>query len=529
MENEITHPTRPLPGRSGWRARQSNASRDVVTVSKKPYLPARSLADQLRESQEAGKLPRRVASASPRGRDNQPVPVRWDPADPRIVRSSPPTARSAGRASLLASRELQRDRDVLTTRLAKTPDVIRAARWPTLTEADIRLALLWADSAVITENRLESSTLDDVSSAIPVEDSAYWEIERCLSARRAELHVASIRRAMGQTVEDISRLQLSKPTDRRWMVADLIADGVLVDVKNSRFDSEERQTWHYVKSFKRDERNRQVEYDGTRSRKRRVDSYSAPDRSDDVVYLGTTTADRLSRLQSFSNRRLIIGGDAFLTTSEHLPNWCFELPESTYLAHKAAAEELWQMRLANHSVIPVPKREIALFASFGLDTRAFGPALESTINRIADAIAAHGRWPALMIIELLNRFIEELSGSVDPKMSDAEDLFFPSRAMPLAVFDPTQSVYAFYDVLKTLLRKDRNVLSGITALRLVGPQWLDGIKENGSAVPILVYCGRCGNHPLVRGVTAFCSHGAERLRCECGWCPCDEGDLATLV
>jgi len=82
---------------------------------------------------------------------------------------------------------------------------------PALTDKDMRLALTWIDVSARTwlGATMPSglTALVAIGDAEQEKDEDYWEVERCLSARRAELFVLSLRLRMGQFATDLSQLQ----------------------------------------------------------------------------------------------------------------------------------------------------------------------------------------------------------------------------------------------------------------------------------------------------------------------------------
>jgi hypothetical protein len=469
------------------------------------------------------------------------------------------------------------DLRALALQLACVPGLIATIPAPALTDADVRLAASWlTQEARVRLAGADLTTLRGACRLSRVErGNDYWEVERCLSARRAERLVLGVRSALGQVTHDLSRCQTEHPSDDRWAVADIEADGEFVDVKNARYDSEKRTTRHLVKRFKKDARGKGVRYDGVRSAYRTLDKYARVAEPGDVVYLGSATRERLDYFASLVSRSVAVESEQFDPRGTLLPGWCFELPARAYEQHYACAQELqrtdwmralgtlgaaararWEAHEAENDTFgdldpvaagdsagertessPEPNMlEVehalasgrhfaqfhALLLSFGLD----GVPLElrespgaQAVNAMARRVSEVGRWPALLIAELLDAFLAHASGRAPFSNVDAAVLFFPSRRMPLCVYDPTESVFEFYQALEQLTECAHDVLRDIERLRLCGPRHLQGIARDGSVHTLIVHC-RCGHFPLIRGLAKPCVHGDGKLECtKCRGCP----------
>jgi hypothetical protein len=399
---------------------------------------------------------------------------------------------------------------------------------PPLNDADVRLALSWTVAGKMGAFRADPPwTLRAIVEAVNPDDNrdAYWEIERCLSARRAELFVADLMRASARLVEDTSALQLLAPGDERWCIADLVVDGTPVDVKNTRVTRDDRQTWQVVKRFKQSDAGVPVRYDGVRSRVRPLQAYSDASEPDDVVYLGSITAERLGLLRQLSPSEVTVETERFDGHRTRLPGWCFALPSGAYAHTLAAATQLRELRVSG---LPDNRSqrtfERVLWASFGLANPWPGEVGDHVLLGMADLLAREGRWPALMILSLLGAFQGELAGGTQFRSINPYALFHPRRSYPVCVYDPTESVFGFYESLMTLLKSGDPVLQSVVSLRLRGPSHLEGVQSDGKAIPLVVHCGKCSKYPLVRGRADHCEHATGRLRCDrCGWCPCGDG------
>ena len=460
---------------------------------------------------------------------------------------------------------------LLVAELNREPVVLKSLRLPSLGRDDIALSLSWADASRFSGHDISTWTsVQAICAALdPNRDrDAYFEVERCFSARRAELVACTVRRALGQTVRDLSILQLVDQDDSRWQLGDLTADDTLVDVKSSRYDSKHRQTWQVVKRFKT-LLTADVLYDGVRSQKVRLHEYTETSPRGAVVYLGSTTRTRLSALARIAEGKVSVELWRAGTSGTSLPNWCFALPDTAYARHRDLAAAWYSLREALDAPLPAllpvtvappvtdpapalrgediaegvswlneadfgergnldhPEsaptsiNEIALLTSFGYSAAsAAGEPPDETVLGLARAVAGEGRWPAVLIVGLLKAFLNELQGGATFSMIQEAALFYPSLRMPLWVYDPTESVHGFYKTLRTVLVHADHVLRDIVSLRLVGAQQLHGLSESGECFTLVVNCGDCYKYPLIRGEAPACRHGDGKLECPtCGWCP----------
>ncbi len=478
--------------------------------------------------------------------------------------SHDPTASTRWRDRLFA---------LLTSELNHYPAVITYLQTPALSRDDVALALSWLDTGRLGHHDTSGWTsVQALCAALsPDEPTPYWEVERCLSARRAELVVMALRRHLGQQVVDLSALQRAPGYDNRWWAADLTADEHLVDVKNSRYDNKERQTWQFVQKFKKLS-GAEVLYDGVRSKKVLLREYDAIGTPGSVYYLGSTTRTQLSALALLEKGRVAVEVWKADPSGTSLPNWCFALPDIAYARHRELAGLWHSLREARDAPLPdlppvavatvatsvdTPSRalhgrdvedsfswldaddfdeydgtmefpaspsvlsERALFLSFGLPLLPDGDeGLEETVEGLARAVARQGRSPAVLLLGMLTAFLSELQGRKTFTGIDESVLFYPSSRMPLWVYDPTESVRGFYKTLRTLLVRADHALRDVVALRLVGPQQLHGLNASGECFTLVVNCGKCSQYPLIHGEAPACPHGDGKLKCpECGWCP----------
>lgn len=405
-----------------------------------------------------------------------------------------------------------------------------------LEEHDVRLALAWARDSLGQERgrwleELLRGTWPEVRSRLSTlkpDDKAgiFWPIERCLSARCAELYVRDVRRAAGERVEDLSILQLKAPADARWHLADLDVDGVLVDVKNVRYSAAgTKQTWPLIKRFKTTRAGTPVLYDGVGSsfKSSLRDHLDGADKP--VTYYGTASENRLAELEGLGEGTIRVVLRRNTSFGIQLADWCFELQHRTSPDVLAAVDELATLyESAPEEVAGLePAKRAILRSRIPIETERHGrreaASVVQGVDYLADLVRENGRSPAVLAVGMMNLFSRWASrGGPFTFLSDASAIFQFGARFPLGVYDPGFAVSQLHNTLSTLeaflAERPRFV-----AVELVGPMWLRARMQNGATETLFVYCGECGAFPLVHGPCKVCPHETGRLVCEeCGFC-----------
>jgi len=139
-----------------------------------------------------------------------------------------------------------------------------------LNDDDLELCKLWLEGKSPYIKKLSNSTLrqkisdkDDLGTNM--------ELGRILTARMAEKIAIKYFKEKNSHCVDVSIEQFTDPDTDEWKKYDIRAGDLCVDVKNSRrsFQSKETYSEHYIKKFKMDGLNQDIEILGTLSPYRR--------------------------------------------------------------------------------------------------------------------------------------------------------------------------------------------------------------------------------------------------------------------
>lgn len=395
-----------------------------------------------------------------------------------------------------------------------------------LSEDDIDLALSWASKSVDVDGLLRGRRGYHRHNALTAlsresDDSGrrlFNQIHRCFAARHAELLVAHLLRSWGHTVEDVSQLQATLPSDTRWHTHDLAVDGMEVDVKNVT-DYRGRQTWARIKQLRTT-----VRYDAVCTRKLE-DLRPFLDLGGHVSaeYLGSLDRTDLTTFAAMASPPLSMEIAMRLERGSKYAGWCFALPPKAYREWDTAFDRVVRAIEASGDDRP----DLAVPQLVVLHARGAVAALRhqerrlltehATLHRITQAVSQFGRAPRVIIAALLNELQFHLRGEVVLSRSLEKDLFPLHRRAPLGVLDPSESVASFLSAILHLVEFP-DALAGIVSLRLMSPHWLRGTTTFGEQVNLFTNCKHCAEFPLIRGRNPYCGHGRGRLVCSLGHC-----------
>lgn len=405
-----------------------------------------------------------------------------------------------------------------------------------LEEHDVRLALGWARDSVGRERgRLLEELLrgkwPEVRNHLCIlkpddKSGLFWPIERCLSARSAELHVRDLRRAAGERVEDLSILQLTSPADSRWHLADLEVDGVLVDVKNVRYRATGTlQAWPLIKRFKSTLAGKPVLYDGVGSPFRsslrdHIDGTEKP-----VTYYGTASEGRLTALEGLGDGSISLTLRRSTNSGTQVADWCFEPPthaQSDILSLVDELASLYDSTPTDIAALEPAKRGIVLSRmqlEKGRDSRRTAAGSGESVDYLADLVRQNGRSPGVLAVGMINLFgVGVRRGDACTTLSHASPIFHFGSYFPLGIYDPGRAVWQLHDTL-SIVAAFLSERPRFVSVELIGPMWLRARMPNGATETLFVYCGQCGAYPLLHGPCELCPHGTGRLVCkECKFC-----------
>lgn len=389
-----------------------------------------------------------------------------------------------------------------------------------------------------TDNMLVEKWTNDCD----VKNREYWS-RTMHSARMAELiAIHAVYNRWSLNVEDLSRLQIEQPFDRRWQQADLATGGRLIDVKNAResFASERNRRndpslpMHYVEHcvprFKTDRRRKDVVISGFLS------PYPIGFTS---TWLGETKLQQITALAAdFGCDRLTVDfGDAKL--GNRLPPWLFDYPLTVYEERNSALNELrsdeqeWPAQRCSVTDVVLAGRvpQDAVGDPLGMEALALQERIRDPSNhsrpvlflhvlrRFIIAIAENRPFPASEIRQALGA----------EQLSEGTRRGRPEYQAVLGVCDPLSTIVTLIDVLADVARHCPERVREFQRFRLRGSGILRGSVDGDQWQTVFAYCGgwdqlpdgtpvRCGQEPLYLGQNEPCP-GCGYLICHrCGHC-----------
>lgn len=354
------------------------------------------------------------------------------------------------------------------------------------------------------------------------------DLARRLSARIAENQARAFYRARGASVEDTSLAQLNAPDDPRWRTHDLEADGVPLDVKNSRRERGRKgYTHYYVPKFKEaaaDAERSDVRIVGIASYVRSLEELRANNGTDGPLVLGETSRHDIERCAA-AFPDIMEGsfqdvGDA----GYHLPPWVFSYPPVVYAKRDRALAEFRALdvtpltRGARRALGVVP---LALAAGRYDDACLAGltPAQAEFVRawQRARESCGSGLMPLyLTVLSYVLRRIVTPDGS-GFNANELRLLLLPNGSnqpvnCPLGIWDPLLTIDTLIGTLVSLRDAAAADLATMRAWRLRRLQLLQGRDGRGVWRTVIAYCHHCALAPLVLG-------HAEQCSCGCLVCP----------
>lgn len=393
-----------------------------------------------------------------------------------------------------------------------------ATRHPmSLTERDVELAYSWA--------RFPQSK---------------YELRRMLSARRAERAALELYWDLYGYSKDLSISQLERSGIALWRHADIDCGAYLVDVKNSResFSSERRSYWsgansnssprfyseHCVPAFKQDRKGSEVVISGFLS-----EYEQSPESSyTTVIWLGEFTLSQLASIcTEFDSKHLMVSL-ADRESATLLPPWIFEYPTKAYFNRDVSCEKAMEPRVRDALPIENSNRIApALLLLGGFESSHIDDSLQTEYNHLMRRLSGPGRLVrSRLFLHVLDRFASNLRNDLPfPAQSLRDLLFWNDSSLPLALYDPLQTVSTLIETLAAVDAACRQETSRFLSLRLRGLNILQGRKPDGSWQTIYAYCGgrlpnkvKCGQYPIFLGRDEPCPKCHHLICSECGFC-----------
>jgi hypothetical protein len=407
---------------------------------------------------------------------------------------------------------------------------------PDLDNTDIELAIRWSGSVCqheIDPNDILNGKYGDK-----------FVVGKMLSARAAEKASLEFYRRYEQDVADLSIKQVTEPNNADWRICDLLVGKRPIDVKNTRYISEDRYVNHQVRAFKiRDDEN--VNIAGVLSRYLRTDILLKLESfygDSCITVLGETSIDKLMTLKRiFESQYFYIDfSRPGYANSSFLPSWIYDYPSCLYSKRDAAIAHFQKTGMPDYDLSkrcnPIPSCIAA-----GIDLSKHWP--ENTLKKwewaffkeLQARFDKHGLSLPILYMSLLSHFVKMIveesdeSNGYNPQyykklvhMDDSEH-----SGNPVGLCDPVKSIDSLIRILSILWKAQHELVKDIKYYRLSGFQILQGKSRAADKwLTLVAYCGgkneqkktNCGKFPLVVGTNVHCE-ACGRLICrECGFC-----------
>lgn len=422
-----------------------------------------------------------------------------------------------------------------------------------LSDDDYQLIFAWAGNPCRWSQEKNRRTLFD--------EIGIYEASRLISARIAELFVIKYFRALGQTVEDISRFQIQTyPIDSRWKDFDILVDGRPIDVKNAR---RVRETGRYVEHcvprfklargtldevsvlgvlsdyivFNLDKKPNSLTYGPSSGP---LSDHNSHEHHNCLV-LGETNVQQMRELYAWLARRFgKIIDFAGLWKPNFQPSWVFEYSDVFYRVRLAAIERIEDvLRHTSSNPLMTDHVPLWLWALCPNKCLADEKRLTSTQRQIFDDLfdlreAVGYSRPSLYAYSMA--YILEslaLGRNWDAVLSLRSILFGKESSecvydlnSPLSLCDPLSMVYGLFDSCEYVYLAAVKNGAEFVGFKLHHPAVMKGMLSSGKWITLLSYCGGrnmatskwCNNGALVFGKQKTCEK-CGYLVCErCGCC-----------
>ncbi len=424
---------------------------------------------------------------------------------------------------------------------------------PELLISDIALALEWSK----LDSWDKKTILSDPREAIKSGDFQHdYELGRVLSARAAEKAALRFFRHLGSHVQDVSIQQIKgDSTEERWKKGDLVIDGTLYDVKNSRRSPSNQDAYveHTIPHWKQSRSGDDVKIIGTLSHYLWPKTLMYPDDWDsetNILILGETDYGKiLSMIEYFEipDHLEISFKRHNQKNNQFLPPWVFDYPDSFFEDRKQAIHKMRELPIPSYSNLDhIPdegfdRRKyqlLPIFISAGCEFIEQWNEHQLTRWEL-DFIEKVRTWNDIgnlslpyLYLTVLSHFVEMICAGATPRdFSPAQykRLIFwnENNSYPLLIFDPLKTVYSLIESLTTLWEQTDIDIHEFSMFKLQG---LNIVRARRSEVEqwktLIAYCGgwdksenrSCGNTPLVAGKSKHCEECGKLICPRCGFC-----------
>jgi|GEM_PF-1317161 len=398
---------------------------------------------------------------------------------------------------------------------------------PSLEGKDIALCYAWSGIPFATP--IENLSIQTLAEAIGDREAC-----RLLSARIAELSVASYYRFLGRNVVDVSIAQI-EGADNRWKDFDLLVDGKPIDVKNARrsFSNPESFVSHCVPRFKssRDTAD-DVTVVGVLSDYLVIDDYAKGGMT--VRILGEVDVTHVRNLYRWMRVRFGSWLDLHaLWKTGYQPGWVFEYPTDHYVDRSQAIDtvrnaidsEQYSLSDIPDWVLPLVFHESRLVKDpLAHEKRAILADLNSL--RLAIGLSR----PNLFVFSM-GLLLEGMRNGYKSELitDQLRALMFlcDKPIYPLGLVDSQNYISQLIDMMTTIYQSIVGRGKKLDAFRMPHPLILKGRTDDGTWLTLVAYCGGwrtrpvrapCGNAPLYLGQSETCPSCARLICAECGYC-----------
>lgn len=398
---------------------------------------------------------------------------------------------------------------------------------------DIALCLAWAGIDVeVTSNAYGIALIKN--------NLSNYDACRLLSARVAEIAVASYYRGLNKKVDDISVTQLDKG-DQRWKDFDLLADDKPLDVKNARqsFSSPDTYVEHCVPRFKTDRQSGdEVSIVGVLS-DYTSDAESIIAGKPVCRVLGQVNVSEIRLLFVWMRRRFgkFLNLDG-LWNEGYLPGWIFEFPARQYERRQVLIAHIEGLlaQFSATSALPVDAIPGWLFAMSPnhvlVETLELPKRQKEMLADLASLDKAIGLTRPSLYVYSMGILLEAMVSDSDPDevAKTLKSLIFvdgKQSSIPLGLIDTQTYIACLIALLLRVSAEAKHQNIRFVAFQMPHPAILRGQLANGKWMTLIAYCGgwrdepfrvKCGAAPLFFGEHKVCP-SCGRLVCSyCGFC-----------
>ena len=407
-----------------------------------------------------------------------------------------------------------------------------------LQPSDAMLCLIWGNIK-----------LEDLPSSL---DEAHFQLHRLgdseacrlLSARAAELIATDYLKELDHKIEDISIQQLKQSTEG-WKYFDIRCDEISVDVKNSRklHRGSDHYVEHCIPRFKKNRNdNQDIFIMGVLS-----PYINNPQKYFEEIVgatiLGQVNIKEIRNLYRWAQKRF--GKLLDLTGiwgSGYYPGWIFEYSSDHYFSRARALTSAPNL-VSEFIAAGVPKENLPRWLRIFEDNKDGNlftdesEASERILRDLKSMQAEIGITKRSLYIYAMGITIEYLIQGQSPEDGINElrmHIQVDSETQSNKFFgldDPLRYIDSLLNSLATVSDRLIRQHTRILVFRLIHPAILTGVRDDGTVLRLLAYCGgkfgniQCASDPLVFGVNSNCP-SCQYLICKnCFGCAaaCSEG------